>query len=292
MCMDGQVKLNLFLSPKEFSNHRTQAVYDHFFRTMKRATKDRWEPKIFILDMELALRNSILLIFVAVKIHLCYFHVKQACKRWCMNNRIGKANWKIIRDHITSVALAMTREDFEIQKNEFEKAIKVLSPVFLRHFQLHYLNPGCSFPVEYWCCFSKPENTNRTNNITESRNKQIKKHLGLGLSVLKFTLLAKEYHNAQKILIPTERNTTWERMMTPKKPTSVIELPMVQDAPSLPNTIQKGDTVKSLWKDAQGEVKYYKGVVERVNPRSYSILWEDGIRKPRPKNEVILVSKK
>jgi len=279
-----------FICAWMISDHRTTSVYSFFFSTILDATEHRWNPKYFILDFEMALRNAILNNFILVQIHLCYFHLKQSCKRFCQTNHIGKEKWCQIKDIITGLALAPTRSQFEQKLSEANVKMQVICISFWKHFSKYYIHPGCSFPIEYWTVFSKTENQNRTNNIVESKNKVIKKYLGEKISILNFIVRAKEYQLAQPTLIAAQKNTTWEKLKTPKKSITFDPQPIQQN---LVLKFEVGDKVQGVWKIKDtGEMKLFSGQVIKLNPKTVKVLWEDGITNNQQKKDLILVEKK
>jgi len=59
---------------------------------------------------------------------------------------------------------------------------------------------------------------NRTNNVIESKNKQIKARIGKKLSEVTFVSRAKAYNESQMKTIATGRNTTWEQLLQTPSP--------------------------------------------------------------------------
>lgn len=50
--------------------------------------------------------------------------------------------------------------------------------------------------------------------------------------------------------------------------------------------IKENDRVKSEFKKSDGTKAWYQGTVQKVNPKTYWVLWDDGKRYLMKKNEV------
>ena len=141
------------------------------------------------------------------------FHLKQSVKRWCTDNKLSKEDQFLIQGLIGKLYSSPTRIVFTRNCRDTKLKIVPISPIFWEYFDKNYLHLGCKFPPELWAAFSHIDNINRTNNIVESKNRNIKLRIGTGLKEINFIVLAKEYSLHQPQIFASQKNKTWESIL-------------------------------------------------------------------------------
>jgi hypothetical protein len=159
-------------------------------------------------------RKSILTNFLNVKICSCYFHLKQNVKRWLGEHQISKEDQKEIQKTVEILHKAPSRMEFDKRIVEEKKKVVKLCSLFWEYFFSNYLAQGGRFPPDIWASFSHPGNINHTNNVVESKNRNIKLRIGTGLSDTKFVVLSKDYSRNQATIAAAERNRPWNAIVS------------------------------------------------------------------------------
>ena len=129
-------------------------------------------------------------------------------KRWCNENKIDKDITHLIRDEIQQLQECLTRKEF----NEQLKNTKVTVKSMCVYFWEYYIKNGSRFPPELWAGFTN-SSSDRTNNVLESKNRNIKERIGENLSIINFLNKSREYSNNQWVIISAERNSSSESIL-------------------------------------------------------------------------------
>jgi len=74
-----------------------------------------------------------------------------------------------------------------------------------------------------------------------------------------------------------------------EEPEKMEEPKLEPKAEEKPTEIQEGDKVKGEFKKSDGTKQWYEGVVQKVNPKTYWVLWSDGARLLMKKSEVFKI---
>ena len=159
-----------------------QSLYEMAFFNLKMLLKQYdskyQRPKKIICDFELALRNSLTVVFDGVEVDGCYFHFCKAL--WLKSAKLGLKKKPILND--TKILISLLKCLIHIKNRDDKKRMWAdICFVFggtqftnlLKYFQTYWLE---RYTID-------PENNEalrfRTNNICESQNAKLARYIGV-----------------------------------------------------------------------------------------------------------------
>jgi hypothetical protein len=194
---------------------KTIGVYEIFLRSVSAACGGKWIPSLFVLDFEIAEKVAVLSVFPDCNVSLCSFHLFQSIRRWFQEHQISDEDTQSrIFHQIQLLQTTTSRAEFAGQCSTSLPLLSKLCPLFYEYFYNNYVKSGSRYPSELWSSYISQNFENRTNNIAESQNHKIKTRIGRGLSELKFVVKAKEYSEAQVLLLVSEHNKSWKQLLS------------------------------------------------------------------------------
>jgi hypothetical protein len=119
----------------------------------------------------------------------------------------------IIFEQVEILQRADSRKEFDGICLSSLPLLNQTCPLFYDYFYSNYIKIGARFPSEQWSSYLSQNFKNRTNNVIESKNQQIKTKIGKGLSEIRFVMKAKEFSETQIALITSQRNRTWDQIL-------------------------------------------------------------------------------
>ena len=78
-----------------------------------------WVIRRFIIDKSTAAHNAITAVCPSSDIQLCWFHVKQAVRRWLITKRVSKKRHEEVFNHMRKMHQAKTPKLYSIARNQF-----------------------------------------------------------------------------------------------------------------------------------------------------------------------------
>jgi hypothetical protein len=180
-------------------------LINFFSKKIEEASKFSWQPEAIMSDFELAIRQGASLVFPKIQQFGCYFHFKQAIRRWSASNKChlminilergySQESIQLIEQHVSSLYEQPTQEQFWERWCQMQHDLQNKFVSFLDYFERNWIGskdliPRYSwnisynasnfrFPPELWAFWSHMPTVkwqrNRTNNYVEAHNKAFK----------------------------------------------------------------------------------------------------------------------
>jgi len=210
---------------------KSEILYATIFSTIKslfHAHKYEIKTKCAMLDFELGSRNAMKFVFPEIEIKDCYFHF---CKSlWKKAAKSQLCEETILKDTILLIAfLKISAHIQSEERKEYFAEIKTyflsksnLFSKFLKYFEDQWLD---NIAIDLGS--STEDLSDRTNNVSESFNSLLNKHIAIyrpSLAVCISKLKELEFHYRQKVLKQINKGINEIQVEEPK----VEKLPFSQ----------------------------------------------------------------